>query len=329
MGALCATRVALCVYIRHSQPVARPSPQTDRVVALLGLLSAKPDETITLAEASRRLRVNKSTCHAMLTTLTEQSWLLRDPVHKTYRLGPALVAIARVAAQSFPALELAHSVMVDLSVQLGVSCAAVGIAEDHSEVLDQVHDPQAQNQGMRVGATIPLRPPFNAAAIAVAAPEIRDRWVGFAPNETQPHYRHALDAIRYRGFALEAVPAAAERLGELVASAGDDLPDVRGIDATSMPEAFEQIARELASHHDFLVADIEPTSRYSVIAVSAPVFDADHVPALLLSLWGFRDRLSGNDVEHVGRLLASATSDLSDILAGRRGPDAALDASVA
>ena len=72
--------------------MARPSPQTDRVVALVGLLASSPDATITLAEATRRLRVNKSTCHSMLTALTEHAWLLRDPVRKTYRLGPALVA---------------------------------------------------------------------------------------------------------------------------------------------------------------------------------------------------------------------------------------------
>jgi DNA-binding IclR family transcriptional regulator len=60
--------------------MARPSPQTDRVVALVGLLTSSPDATITLADATRRLRVNKSTCHSMLTALTEHAW--RSPASR-------------------------------------------------------------------------------------------------------------------------------------------------------------------------------------------------------------------------------------------------------
>ena len=70
--------------------MARPSPQTNRVVALVEILSARPNEALTLADVTRRLGVNKSTCYSMLQALTEVGWLLRDPFHKTYRLGPGV-----------------------------------------------------------------------------------------------------------------------------------------------------------------------------------------------------------------------------------------------
>ena len=59
--------------------MARPSPQTNRVVALVEILAARPNEALTLAEVTRRLGVNKSTCYSMLQALTEVGWLLRDP----------------------------------------------------------------------------------------------------------------------------------------------------------------------------------------------------------------------------------------------------------
>jgi DNA-binding IclR family transcriptional regulator len=51
--------------------VARPSPQTNRVVALVEILAARPNEALTLADVTRRLGVNKSTCYSMLQALTE------------------------------------------------------------------------------------------------------------------------------------------------------------------------------------------------------------------------------------------------------------------
>jgi DNA-binding IclR family transcriptional regulator len=77
--------------------MARTSPPTDRVVATVSLLAARPDQPLSLAELTRRLGVNKSTGHAILASLVAAGWVLRDPTRKTYRLGPALVALGRSA----------------------------------------------------------------------------------------------------------------------------------------------------------------------------------------------------------------------------------------
>ena len=77
--------VALCEHM------PRASPQTDRVVAVVELLTAHPGADFTLAELARRLGVSKPTCYPMLAALTRSGWLLRHPTRKTYRLGPALV----------------------------------------------------------------------------------------------------------------------------------------------------------------------------------------------------------------------------------------------
>jgi DNA-binding IclR family transcriptional regulator len=294
--------------------MARPSPQTDRVVALVGLLTSSPDATITLADATRRLRVNKSTCHSMLTALTEHAWLLRDPIRKTYRLGPALVAVARIAAQGFPLLELAHPVMTDVSLEIGANCAAIAVGPDHVEVLDQIRDLRAAGEGLRIGACIPLRPPFGAAAIAMSPPETVAHWLTQAPADTHDHYRSALDAIRARGYTVEAATSTATSHIEDLRTLAGDLTDEQRDHALFDPELLSRIARDLAVSDDYLVTDIQPDRMYTVVTITAPVVDATGAVPLLLCLWGFPSRIPGTEVDRIGHRLVTATTNLSATL---------------
>src|SRR5204862_283541 len=70
----------------------RPAPGAERVVAVLNFLAAHPDESFTLSELARRLDLNKATCHALLTTLTQAA--LTAVRHRGYSVS--LDADARV-----------------------------------------------------------------------------------------------------------------------------------------------------------------------------------------------------------------------------------------
>src|SRR5438034_10332187 len=99
--------------------MTRPSPQTDRVVALVDVLMSRPGEGFTLAELTRQLRVHKQSCHSMLQALREAGWVVRHPTRRTYRLGPALIAVGRAAAAESPGAELVHDVLQTLADELG------------------------------------------------------------------------------------------------------------------------------------------------------------------------------------------------------------------
>src|SRR6202021_1229234 len=96
--------------------------QTERVVNLFEYLAGDGSRGMagmTLAEVSRHLSVHKASCHSMLSELLRAGWLLRDPVRKTYHLGPALVRLGQQAAGRYPALVLARSAMAELSARTG------------------------------------------------------------------------------------------------------------------------------------------------------------------------------------------------------------------
>src|SRR5436305_5868561 len=149
---MCGTRVAIFERQDHTAAVPRTSPPTERVVATMALLAERPEASLSLAELTRRLGVNKSTGHAILTSLAAAGWVLRDPTRKTYRLGPALAALAGQAAASFPALDFARPLLVELSGQFAATCAALGVDADAVTVLDQVADPRAAFHAFRAVA---------------------------------------------------------------------------------------------------------------------------------------------------------------------------------
>lgn len=285
--------------------MARPSPQTDRVVALVELLAAHPDQAMTLAELTRRLEVNKSTCHSMLTSLADAGWLFRDPYRKTYRLGPALVGIGTAASSGFPALELARSAMLDLSLELGANCAALGVAGDEVAVLDQVRDLRAAGPGLRVGSVIPLRPPFGTAAVAWADAAAVERWLSFLPDDaSRQRHRAVLDATRSRGFAVEMSTTPETSLRDAIARIGGDRVE-------ELPTLLTRLAEELAERVDFLAPALDADRDYIVSTINAPVLDRAGHAVLVLSLNGFRSRMTGAEIDKVGQRLAAATAEVS------------------
>jgi len=281
----------------NHRAVARPSPQTNRVVALIEILSARPNESLTLAEVTRRLGVNKSTCYSMLQALTEVGWLLRDPFDKTYRLGPALVAVGRAASSGFPALDFVRPAMIELSRGVGSHCVALTVASEHVTVVDQVRDVRAVGAPIGHGS-IPLRPPFGAAVAAWSSPDATRRWLSLALPGTTDRYAAALEVIRARGFVVELAEPSW----------------IPPTDGTSLPEVVEQLARLLPP--DVLPLEIEPAHSYSVSAINAAVIDPSGEVVLIVSLMGFPGPLSGAEIEAAGDRLQSATAMVTAALAG-------------
>ena len=293
--------------------MARPSPQTDRVVMLIELLRAHPDQPLTLADVTRRLEVNKSTCHAMLAALSGAGWLLRDPVRKTYRLGPALVAVGRAAADGFPALDFAHAAMAQLSVALRLHCGALAVADDAVTVLDRIVEPRASGIPFRVGTAYPLRPPFGSAAVAWSDRRAVERWLSHLPDERRADHQAVLDATRARGYAVELLSAPVESVRHVAALLGDTL-GVAG--AEPMRATLDRLVDVLAEQDEYLVVGIDPDRSYAVNALNAPVLGHDGTVNLVVSLTGFAGPLSGAEVESLGRRLVATTARLTAALGG-------------
>ena len=203
------------------------------------------------------------------------------PARRTAPSVPRWLAVGRTAAESFPALDFARPTMSELSLELGASCAALGVGDTEITVLDQVADGRSGAPGFRVGATYPLRPPLGAAVLAWADDDVHDSWLGQVPDETRAYYRDTLAATHDRGFTVEIWSTPVARVRELVMLLGTD---------ASTGALLDRLADELATHEEFLAVAVDPDGEYAINVVNTPVFDHTGQVTLVLSLTGSAGR---------------------------------------
>lgn len=283
--------------------MARPSPQTDRVVAMARLLAAHPDEGFTISELARRLRLNKATCYPMVAALADAGWLVRDPTTKAYRLGPELITIGEAAGRSLPAVQLARPAMVELATELGVTCAAFTCDGDVATLADQVWDVRSTVQPLRVGLWAPVRAPFGAVFAAWSSDSAIEQWLSDIDGSVVPRYRAAVAAIRARGYVVELRTPSRE--------SGPPAPGTGSLAELMPSEVYEG---------GFLLADLDPKTSYPVSTIEAPVFDGAGNIALGLVLVGVPRVMSTPDIElYAKRLLEAVTALTASLSANARG----------
>ncbi len=287
----------------------RPSPQTARVVNLFEHLAGDESQGLTLAEVSRHLSVHKASCHSMLSELLQAGWLLRDPVRKTYHLGPALVRLGREAAGHYPALALARSAMVELSTTTGAHCVAFSVGDDYSTVVDQVRSRLGGGHPMPIGTQFPHRPPYGTSTVAWAGAQARDHWLAALPEDVRDRYRQAIAATAHRGYAvgLHLLPdLRLQELALIVRSA-----EVR---STRLSQLAQALTDELIHQEEWLPVSVEPDGTYDVSHIDSPILQPDSRIALMLSLVPSAAPMSGSDVIRMGEQLAAVTRELSAAL---------------
>lgn len=291
-------------------PTRSSSPPTDRVIAIIGLLTAHPDEQFSLTDLVRRLGLSKATCYAVVQRLVESRYLVRTPAG--YTLGPELVVVGRAAERSLPGARLAHPLVAPLAEEHDAECT-IGVRDGSSILVVDWGAPRNHPATSRLGERIPFVPPFGAIQVAWADEDETADWFALAPRLT-PQVRRdmerALASIRARGFDVHRESEASIRVRDSLS--GLDVADLSG----PQREALELLFSEL-SEVDYLPERLEPRHRYNVNTISAAAFDGDRRPAVVLSLL-FSRPMTGDDILRAGGRLVAATDEITAALGGSR-----------
>ncbi len=303
--------------------MARRSPAVERVVSVLDFLAAHPDEGFTLSELARQLDLNKATAHSTLASLTDAGYVLRHPTRLTYTLGPALIALGNAAGGATPAVDFARDEMRGLVETFDLECLATAAVGDQIVIVARSGLPgnlRSLNEMVQVGQRLPLVPPLGTVFKAWASEDEIDRWLTLmernASSEELERYRAGLVAARERGYVvgLEADPGAT--LGRALAElAGDER-------ASQVRDVVESLVDDLG-HEDYILVDLDRDSTYLLNHMVAPVFGPDGEVVLALSLFGFRGRLTGTQVERYGSALRDACDRVTESIHGRAPGQAA------
>lgn len=292
-------------------PVSNP---TARVVAVLDHLAAHPDQGFGVTELARQLQMSKSTCLAVLATLTDSGYLMQHPTRRDYRIGPALVGAGRAAMARFPDLSAAHPDLAACAAEIGSPINVATLADEQIVVIDSVggHDPFGGFA--RVGAGIPFVPPFGAGFVAWADPSLWRLWLDRAwpslGDDQVTVLRSSVETAHRRGFLVSLEVSVDHGSRPLLDQLryGD-----RGID----DDQLRRLAWLRISEMSYFLNDIEPERHYGINLIQAPVLPSPGRNPITLMATAFGRDLLGQEVIDAGRQLIDASRSVARVI-GRR-----------
>ena len=278
--------------------MARPALAASRAMDVLNFLAANPSEAFSLSELVQHLGLNFASCHALLTAMTREGYLERHPKHKTYSLGPALVAIGHAALEAHPAIDIVRDEARDLANELDLEVLVTARTGGDLIAIARAGRYVAPNASLRVGQRIPLIPPLGAQFMAWAPTEQVERWLAEEPAEARPRHREILTAVRRQGYVVTMQTPLQSKLGEVVAN----------LSLTPHSDELRQMMTGLITelgHNVYHLEHLDRAQHYKVGLMSAPVFNAFGNVAYTLSLLGFAEPLGADGIEgYAAKLMA-------------------------
>ena len=278
--------------------MSRPSPAAQRVVAILDFLGDHPSTMFSLTDLIRALKMNRATCHGLVSELVEHGYVYRS-AEKFYTLGPSIVRLARAAVKQLSPLQIALPEMRLLADHYDVVCAAIFRVRNDVVVRERATSLSHLGSATPPGARWPLRPPFGAVFLAWSSPEEAEAWLDELdpiPNTADRQWtRDGMRFAREHGFqfVVRAVPEDATQPSGEWLTIGD--PGDRPLR---------------------IGTGINNDESYRLASMSSPVFDAKGKVTFVLGLSGFSGERSGGEVKAIAsrlRELCSRVAEFSSI----------------
>ena len=297
--------------------MARPSPQTERIRQIIDLLVAHPQEPLHLAQIARHLGISKAGCYPMVSALAEAGWLIRHPVQKTYRLGPALVTIGKAAELVSPT-DYAIAGLRDLARANGLPCIAL-VRSGNDVVLTDIVNPSGPSNdwmGLKRGHLMKMVAPLGSVLYLNASDDETDAWLQKSSlrdfDVARALFLPAIIASRERGYVVELRLPSHEiyvLTQRLIAENRTDMADL----LRSMGRVASQQLRE----REFLVTEIDDGNLYRPSVINAPVYGPDEDVEMILSITDFPTAITGAEVKRLGQALKEIADNTTAELVGK------------
>jgi DNA-binding IclR family transcriptional regulator len=283
--------------------MARPAPAADRATRILSFLTAHPSRSFTISELVHHLGLNIASAHATLAVLCDCGYTLRDPLHRTYVLGPALAATGFAALDRHPAIEAgieqAEKLAEELDTEVGVSAIA-----GRDVILLARRGPLTPTQSLGYpGDRSPLLAPFGAIFMAWSDEDAVAAWIERASvrAEVAAFYRRALSDIRTRGFSVPMPSLTDPAVVDAI---------VRLREEPAADDAEQQLTDALQKTDEMLLVLDTVSSSAEVVfkTVAAPIFDPIGRVLLSLSIVGPEHPVRVQHVVELGKRVAQCAT---------------------
>jgi DNA-binding IclR family transcriptional regulator len=291
------------------------SPPTDRVVAVMQLLGARSDRSLTVTEIGRQLRISRATAHAILGALAHHDWVVRDADSGGFGWGPAIEALARPTDAG---RRLFRSRLTDLSSELGMQVLLIRRRGTDMSVVEAAGEtPTTPRVGL--GFRVPFLAPFGREFAAWVDDAAQQAWLDRLES-TNADFRSrmvtVLADIRGRGFAVERLSPEWMRVSTALQALGGS----GGIDIVTT-----RLAAVIADGTvvDFLDEELLRKSSHEIGMVMAPVRNPTGTVTWSVSAIPLAS-LNTTAINDLGNRVRETAADLEKLLARYGDPDANL-----
>ena len=268
------------------------------------LLAGSGKDRLRFSDVVRELGLTQATAHAILTTLCDRGWASRDPVDKTFSLGPALAVVAARVDTARPLAHTARTAALQLADELGYATSVVERVGD-SLVITAFED-AGQQSGGAPGDRIRYAPPFGVAFAAWDTDEQQRAWIqrSAATNaKLARRLEEVLARTRERGFDVDCTTPALTQAAQVVGTLpSDGLPD-------HVREITDQLLVEFTTI-GFLSDDDTARQAQPVATIAAPVFDHRGRVAMIIAVHPLQ-ALTRKRIDSIGRRTARVTAAIS------------------
>ena len=291
--------------VRRSQPIrGSTSAPTARVLDVVELLARPGHPQLRFSDVVRELDLTQATAHAILKTLCDRGWASRDPVAKTFTLGPALAVVAARTDTARPLAHAARGAAIRLSSAVGYAGSVVERFDESLVITAFTGDDATEPAGLP-GDRIPYAPPFGVAFAAWDTVEGQRAWIRRAGTDLDRTRRleHVLARTRERGFDVDwTTPALAQAVQLVGTLQSDDMP-------APVRQILDQLLAEFTTI-GYLSDDDPARAKQPVATIAAPVFDHRHRVALIVGVHPLR-ALTRRQVMSIGRRITQETQAIT------------------
>lgn len=277
--------------------MTRPSPAVRRIVSVLNFFAEHPQQAFTLTQIIKSLRMNPSTCYALLLGLAEGGYLFRNP-DKSYVLGPASLALANSAQQHFSPLDVARQEMRLLADELDVVIAALFLERDELVVRERAASLMHLGWVPPPGQRYPAYPWGSIFMTPLPEAEIEawmDKTAIPLSEEQRQEIRRQIEFCRRHGYVFAVHPS-------------NRIEPVR-VGLEGMTDPAPRYITKLASNQT-----------YYLQFLTAPVMNGLGKVAFTLALHGFTSAYSAAEVEGMGDRLREACGRITAFITGNKAP---------
>jgi DNA-binding IclR family transcriptional regulator len=272
------------------------------VLDVIELLAAPTEDRLRFSDVARELGLTQATAHAILTTLCDRGWVNRDPIDKTFSLGPALAVVATRVQTARPLAHSARITALNLAGEFGYATSVVERVGD-SLVITAFENAGRRSSGAP-GERIRYAPPFGVAFAAWDTDEEQRAWIqrGAATNSALAARLEAVLAhTRDRGFDVDCTTPALTRAAQVVGTLPSD----------GLPAHVREITDQLLAEFTTIgfLSDDAPRRAQPVATIAAPVFDHHGRVTMIVAVHPMQD-LTRKRIDSIGRRTVHVTTNL-------------------